>query len=506
MSTLGEVPKSVISFLIMTRLVPCELGKVYRTNKHMMNIVKDMLKMVAKRFSLSILGDEKDGHFLFAAQIEHEETQLRGTCRYVYTFGNNSNGQVGDPKTWMSRSTPYLAFTSAPKTYVREIACGAYHSMILTTAGEVFSFGGNFCGQLGLQHIHKPDHRVERIEVTVPLKIDTLEANVVHIAAGGYHSVFVHADGGVSACGLAGAGQLGFLPQKGKGNQQIPKPVQGLPLKFRAVQASAGSHQTVVLGSNGSVYVWGCTDHVKAGCKYCNYCTAGRCQLCLPDHCPREIDGLEDQFAIQVAAANSMTAILCANGELYTAGVSIVYGEEMDRWSAEEADIHMGRSREHDMHCFHASPVDMGELWKQGHKVKHVAVGRKHTLMTTRSNKTVVFGHGKEGQLGNKSSKNVVDPTLLPSKLRTIRAACGEKHSAFITEEGRLLTCGENTYGQCGYDDDIQIHISIPNGGPDIIMSKACQRQVPCVTNVHLVACGETHTMLATSKEINHLV
>lgn len=41
-------------------------------------------------------------------------------------------------------------------------------------------------------------------------------------------------------------------------------------------------------------------------------------------------------------------------------------------------------------------------------------------------------------------------PTLIYSKRRVVKAACGHKHTILLTEDGKLLGLGDNTFGQCG--------------------------------------------------------
>ena len=62
----------------------------------------------------------------------------------LHTFGQNSNGQLGDGTT-TNRNTPTQILASG----VSQIAAGAYHSLILKTDGSLHTFGLNNYGQLG---------------------------------------------------------------------------------------------------------------------------------------------------------------------------------------------------------------------------------------------------------------------------------------------------------------------------------------------------------------------
>lgn len=85
---------------------------------------------------------------------------------------------------------------------VIQIACGLHHTLVLTTAGEVFTFGSNQFGQLGtgdLQSVASP----------VLLKIPDTASQV---AAGSNHTVILTSKGIVFTCGNFQKGQLGRLP------------------------------------------------------------------------------------------------------------------------------------------------------------------------------------------------------------------------------------------------------------------------------------------------------
>lgn len=85
-----------------------------------------------------------------------------------------------------------------------QIACGLHHTVVLTAAGEAFTFGSNQYGQLGtgdLQPITSP----------VQVKIPCLASQV---AAGSNHTVILSQKGIVYTFGNYQKGQLGRLPSE----------------------------------------------------------------------------------------------------------------------------------------------------------------------------------------------------------------------------------------------------------------------------------------------------
>ena len=79
-----------------------------------------------------------------------------------------------------------------------EIAAGYYHSLILDGA-TVFGCGQSSHGQLGLNNAS-----MAKLE-----KIGNLP-NIVSVAAGGYHSLFLDTKNCVWVCGLNDQGQIGL--------------------------------------------------------------------------------------------------------------------------------------------------------------------------------------------------------------------------------------------------------------------------------------------------------
>lgn len=69
-----------------------------------------------------------------------------------------------------------------------QIACGVEHSIALTNDGELYAWGGNREGQLGLG-----SYTVTEIK---PKKISTLAAvPIAFIACGGYHTIVISKSG-----------------------------------------------------------------------------------------------------------------------------------------------------------------------------------------------------------------------------------------------------------------------------------------------------------------------
>lgn len=72
------------------------------------------------------------GYYFFLALTEDGK---------VYLMGNNDYGQLGIGTNKPQPTPIYLK--SLQGIPVQQISCGAYHSIVLTVSGSVFSFGKN---------------------------------------------------------------------------------------------------------------------------------------------------------------------------------------------------------------------------------------------------------------------------------------------------------------------------------------------------------------------------
>ncbi|XP_053668136.1 E3 ubiquitin-protein ligase highwire [Anopheles marshallii] len=87
---------------------------------------------------------------------------------------------------------------------VTQIACGQHHSLVLTSAGEVYSFGSNQYGQLGTGDLQAPPGGRPHL-----VRFPNGAGTVVSVAAGSNHSVVLTSRGAVYTFGNYHKGQLG---------------------------------------------------------------------------------------------------------------------------------------------------------------------------------------------------------------------------------------------------------------------------------------------------------
>jgi hypothetical protein len=87
--------------------------------------------------------------------------------------------------------------------------------------------------------------------------------------------------------------------------------------------------------------------------------------------------------------------------------------------------------------------------------------GSDHSLFLTHDGKVYGCGYNGSGQLGKAVSNINPVPTQITAtigSLNIVQVACGGGASLFLTDGGRVYSCGYNRYGNLGLIDNIWIH------------------------------------------------
>lgn len=143
------------------------------------------------------------------------------------------------------------------------ISCGAEHCAVVTSSGQVMTWGNGQAGCLG------HGDRTSRLTPTV---VDGLRSVcAIAVECGTYHTAVVTLDGGLWTWGRGDAGQLGLaaarLEKDTLGHfSAAPAPVTYFNKRGLKVKAAAcGEAHTLALSANGTVYACGWSEDGQTG-------------------------------------------------------------------------------------------------------------------------------------------------------------------------------------------------------------------------------------------------
>lgn len=119
----------------------------------------------------------------------------------IQSCGKNDYGQLGIESADFQQS--FLPVKGALEgVTIRHLCCGYYHTVVVTARRQVLAFGRNDYGQLGLGHV------TQRIFVP-KIVIGTEGKAISRVSAGCYHTVLIASDGMLYVFGRNHHGQLG---------------------------------------------------------------------------------------------------------------------------------------------------------------------------------------------------------------------------------------------------------------------------------------------------------
>lgn len=183
----------------------------------------------------------------------------------VFSWGSAAAGALGLPPSLLPRPDPAMVGAPCVCTPTRVpafvglcvaqlAACGS-HTLALTSAGTVWTWGEGLYGRCGsgseadvLQPLELPQHLFGG-------------GPVVHVAAGGFHSLAVTAAGAAYAWG---GGEHGQLSMGVAANALLPQRIKSLA-DVCIVSATGGWSHSLWLDSEGGVWAAGDAGHSKLG-------------------------------------------------------------------------------------------------------------------------------------------------------------------------------------------------------------------------------------------------
>ncbi|XP_061577145.1 E3 ISG15--protein ligase HERC5-like [Cololabis saira] len=170
----------------------------------------------------------------------------------VYAWGKNSRGQLGlgRRKSGITPPTHVWCLSSMPLV---QVSAGGEQSFALSVSGAVFSWGRNDCGQLGLGDTE---------DRSTPTSVQCLNLKKTsYIACGKDHTAILTKGGVVFTFGSGQHGQLGHNSLQ---NELCPRLVAEL-WGAKVIKIACGRHHTLVLTDVRKIYAFGCQEQGQLG-------------------------------------------------------------------------------------------------------------------------------------------------------------------------------------------------------------------------------------------------
>lgn len=315
----------------------------------------------------------------------------------LFTWGSSEFGQCGHGVVG-THYEPHLVEDLRGKVVV-QVSCGHSHTMCVTDMGEVFAWGNNTHGELGLG-VAGNSLRPKRVDIAGKQK-------AVQVACGGTHSLILLDRGQVYACGS---------------------------------------------GRDGTVF---CASSLS---EYSVFVLLGRLGLGATDDqmLPHQIESLSSIPIIAVAAGTDFSLVL--SGAVVSARTSSILPQSIGVGDVYGFGSGAGGQLGIMPPTVHLAPVPIPDL--QGRRVVRLSALGTHCLAITEKGVVYAWGTGDFGQLGippgigQGTSAKVPKLVGALSDHVVIAAAAGYQHSAFVTDDGTLYTSGNNDLGQLGQGHD----------------------------------------------------
>ncbi|XP_014215438.1 secretion-regulating guanine nucleotide exchange factor [Copidosoma floridanum] len=309
----------------------------------------------------------------------------------IFSCGWNGRGQSGCTE---QKSLRFKRLESFGGQKIVDVACGWDSSMALTDQGELFAWGSNFHGQLGLPRV-KSTSTPTRVELEVPIE---------KMSIGLRHSAIVTRDSKVLVSGAATKGQLGVDLD---GARTCDRFIE-VPELHDISGVSCGQHHTIVTTRNGEIFSWGDNKHGQLGVDP---------QICKTASSPMKIlNDTPADVTRKIYCGWTHSAILTSGAQLLFWGRN-TYGQ-------------LGRTK--------TTPKE--ELWKAKSpttliQAQQLSLGSEHNILLTGDGTVMSWGWNEHGNCGNGYTEDTFEPTkvLLPDCTGVLVGA-GAGHSFVIVK------------------------------------------------------------------------
>ena len=250
----------------------------------------------------------------------------------IYSFGNNNNFQCGlSNKDNSDKIIKDPINISILNNNIKGIyaSCGNDHSLILDSNNEVYAFGSNEDGSLGVN-----DLKIKKYEFT-KINFGKYTNKIKDISAGTVHNLALTKDNKIFSWGSSQGGQLGFsesylLSQPNYKDSFVLCNPTLIPIfsqyskKYEDFsKIGCGEAHSIALNNEGKVYSWGFGSNGQLGLGFCeDSFEPGMGLYKSRKFIPEIIEYLKDEKIIDIKCGKTFTMFINDKYELYACGVN----------------------------------------------------------------------------------------------------------------------------------------------------------------------------------------
>jgi alpha-tubulin suppressor-like RCC1 family protein len=285
------------------------------------------------------------------------------------------------------------------------IAGGGYHTLFIKSDGSLWTMGDGQSGQLGNSNT---------IVTYAPGEIES--SNVVAISAGEFFSLFLKSDGSMWGMGDNSYGQLGA---NAPANMAV-SPVEIMASNVTAI--AAGGYHSLFIKTDGSLWSMGDNSYGQLG---------NGTNSSSPNSIPYMVEGSN---VITIAGGENHTLFIKSDGSLWGVGYDGL-GQ-------------LGNSNYGGSVGFVTSPVQI-----EPSNVVAIAGGGTHSLFLKSNGSLWAMGYNYSGQLGDGTTDDGVYATNVPEQIissNVTAISAGLQHSLYLLSGGSLWAMGNNFVGELG--------------------------------------------------------
>lgn len=358
--------------------------------------------------TLVFIGTEKISEVV----SQDEQTFFLSSAGEIYACGNNKDGRLGLGELIKAQMPTHILLPlTAGQGRVSSIYSWPSHTFLLTTEGQLFAFGSNHAGRLGLGH-------EECVKTPCLVNLPDPHHRVIAVISQDSDSLFLTKAGHVYACGKNNHGRLGL----GDAEKRVsPTMIDHSYFHDQVVRVALLFGASYFLTAGGRVYRCGYSredneeQHIPAGLDFGT----------IDDDGEKIIDIVNDgAIVFFLSDSGSVFELGFINRNIYPGPVGPSYRSRTKFTVGAETTV-----------------------------VKKIIINNDRTFFLTSGGDIYACGRNSNGQLGLGSKASIQVPTMIDKK-RKIKGkwfiSIGKDHGFIHTRSGDIYVFGNNEKHQLG--------------------------------------------------------